>query len=56
MHIILVEEGLACSDVHDGKLDATNIGTHLRNVVHGVDFSDSLDECQFFFTAIAKLF
>ena len=45
---ILVEEGLACGDVDDGKLDSTNIGTRLHNVVHGIYFSNSLDECRNF--------
>ncbi len=41
---ILVVEGLACSDVDDGKLDATNIGTRLCDFVHAINFSNSLDE------------
>jgi hypothetical protein len=56
---ILVEEGLAHGDVVDGNLDATNIGTHLCDVVHGVDFSNSLDQCKkilWLLLAIVKLF
>jgi hypothetical protein len=45
---ILVEEGLAHGDVNNGELDATNIGTYLHDVVNGVDFPNSLDECQHF--------
>ncbi len=41
---ILVEDGLACGDVNNGQLDATNIGTRLCDIVHGGDFSNSLDE------------
>ncbi len=41
---ILVVEGLARGDVDNGQLDATNIGTRLHNVIHLVDFSNSLDE------------
>ena len=41
---ILVEEGLARGDVDNGKLDSTNIGTRLCNIVHGIDFSNSLDK------------
>ncbi len=47
---ILVEEGLACGDVVDGKLDSTNDGTRLWDVVHGIDFSNFLDECRNFLT------
>jgi hypothetical protein len=45
---ILVEEGLACNDVDDGKLDSTNIGTRLCNIVNGIDFPIPLMSAEIF--------